>query len=53
MEMRNIKKSFAAVQALRGVDLTLQHERSARTDGRQRCRQVDPDEGPQRGLHPR
>src|SRR5574340_434216 len=25
VEMRNIKKNFAAVQALRGVDLTLQH----------------------------
>ena len=25
VEMRNIKKSFAAVQALRGVDLTLHH----------------------------
>jgi len=25
VEMRNIKKSFAAVQALRGVDLTLRH----------------------------
>ena len=50
LEMRGVRKAFPGVVALDGVDLTLHAGRRAHAARRERRRQVDADEDPQRRL---
>ena len=41
LELQGIAKHFGAIEALKGVDLSVEPGRGPRPDGRQRRRQVD------------
>ena len=45
IELRDIRKSFGPVDVLKGVDLKIHAGQGQRAGRRQRCRQVDADQG--------